>query len=156
MVGAALHVWTWLSSKIGQAIGIYLRRRSEDRKAAILDRVRGEDSIYRGKERGSPKSDDEDWEKVEQHLAGSATPEGKAEDEWDGIVGFFHPFWWVSSFSTIWGVDIECIIVMPVEVVKESSGLRSKLRKDAGLRLYVLYIQVIMMPQRIPFSSVSR
>ena len=98
VIGAVLHLWTWLSSKIGQAVGIYLRRRSQDRKGAILDHVKREDSIYRGKERGSPKSDDDDWEKVGEQVAGSATPRRKADDEWNGTIGFFHPFWWVVVF----------------------------------------------------------
>ncbi|KAK4913464.1 asparagine-linked glycosylation protein, partial [Elasticomyces elasticus] len=33
------------------------------------------------------------WEKV------STPPGQKPNDGWDGIVGFFHPFWWVSAKS---------------------------------------------------------
>ncbi|KAL8942652.1 MAG: hypothetical protein Q9211_001298 [Gyalolechia sp. 1 TL-2023] len=67
-------------------VGWYLRQKTAARRKLILTRVAAEASEYHLSARPSPKSGDNEWEKVE-------TPkEGEADDEWDGIIGFFHPF----------------------------------------------------------------
>lgn len=43
-----------------------------------------------GERRGS-----DEWESVDAYAVGTAKNGEKTEEEWDGIVGFFHPFWWV-------------------------------------------------------------
>lgn len=50
------------------------------------------------KEGGRPKSSsdgDDEWETVDSYALGTSPNGGKGEKEWDGIVGFFHPFWYV-------------------------------------------------------------
>jgi alpha-1,2-mannosyltransferase len=37
---------------------------------------------------------DEEWENIESFAVGTAKNGEKADREWDGIVGFFHPFWY--------------------------------------------------------------
>jgi alpha-1,2-mannosyltransferase len=37
--------------------------------------------------------DDDEWEQVEASTVGSAVNGGKADKDWSGLVGFFHPFW---------------------------------------------------------------
>lgn len=39
------------------------------------------------------ESDDEDWEKLSGHAVGSSTNGDKADRDFDGVIGFFHPFW---------------------------------------------------------------
>lgn len=38
------------------------------------------------------ESDDEDWEKLSGHAVGSSTNGDKADRDFDGVIGFFHPF----------------------------------------------------------------
>ncbi|KAL8758804.1 MAG: hypothetical protein Q9199_001215 [Rusavskia elegans] len=73
-------------------VGWYLRRRTTSRKITILARVKLEEAQYQLSASQSHKSDDGEWEKVEKHTAGSAKNGGEADDEWEGIIGFFHPF----------------------------------------------------------------
>ena len=82
-------------------VGWNLRRRSAARKNLISARVKLEESQSQLRERCSPKSDDGEWEKVEKYAVGSAANGGEAEDEWEGIIGFFHPFWFVSALE-VW------------------------------------------------------
>ncbi len=78
---------------IGQTIGWYLRRRTSARRDLIFARVKVEEDDYKSKKRRSPKYEDEDWERVESYTAGIAKNGEKANDDWEGMVGFFHPFW---------------------------------------------------------------
>ncbi|KAL8662324.1 MAG: hypothetical protein Q9168_008275, partial [Polycauliona sp. 1 TL-2023] len=73
-------------------VGWYLRRKTRARKITILARVKLEEARSQLYASQSPKSDDGEWEKVEKHTAGSAKNGGEADDEWEGIIGFFHPF----------------------------------------------------------------
>lgn len=73
--------------------GWYLRRRAHARREIILARTKIEEHDYQSKLRHSPKSDDGEWEKLEKSISGSATNREKLEEDWEGIVGFFHPFW---------------------------------------------------------------
>src|SRR5579862_8371205 len=79
----------------GQALGWYLRRKSRDRRNQLFSRVQAEEQdLRRGK--GEVAGVEEDgWETVESHVPGSAVNGGRAPKEWEGVVGFFHPFWWV-------------------------------------------------------------
>lgn len=66
-----------------RVLGWHLRSTSHDRKQYVLARVRSEIKIQ-----ASRKADDEDWEKVEGYRK-TTTPDNI---NWDGVVGFFHPF----------------------------------------------------------------
>ena len=78
-------------------VGLLLRRKTRDRRQLLRSRVRGEEVSYRSRQEEQPKGDDEDWEKVEGYSSGRSGGEGSAEDDWEGVVGFFHPFWYASS-----------------------------------------------------------
>ncbi|KAL9630715.1 MAG: hypothetical protein Q9204_004577 [Flavoplaca sp. TL-2023a] len=73
-------------------VGWYLRRRTTSRRITILARVKLEEAQYQLSASESPSLDDGEWEKVEKHTAGSAKNGEEADDEWEGIIGFFHPF----------------------------------------------------------------
>ncbi|KAL8894746.1 MAG: hypothetical protein Q9192_004077, partial [Flavoplaca navasiana] len=73
-------------------VGWYLRRRTTSRRITILARVKLEEAQYQLSASESPTLEDGEWEKVEQHIAGSAKNGEEAGDEWEGIIGFFHPF----------------------------------------------------------------
>ncbi|KAI9712618.1 MAG: hypothetical protein M1812_006798 [Candelaria pacifica] len=82
----------FLLSYIGQAIGWHLQRRTKERQTLISARVKAEEQEFILRENPSPKSDDGGWEKVESHAVGTARNGEKAETDWEGVVGFFHPF----------------------------------------------------------------
>ncbi|KAL8889735.1 MAG: hypothetical protein Q9215_003032 [Flavoplaca cf. flavocitrina] len=73
-------------------VGWYLRRRTTSRRITVLARVKLEEAQYQLSASESPPLDDGEWEKVEKHTAGSAKNGEEADDEWEGIIGFFHPF----------------------------------------------------------------
>jgi alpha-1,2-mannosyltransferase len=79
----------------GRTIGWYLRRKTAGRRAQILECVEEEEKIL-AEDQGARRDSDEEWENVESYAAGTAKNGEKADKEWDGIVGFFHPFWYAS------------------------------------------------------------
>lgn len=90
-------IWSWL----GMITGGYLHRKTEGRRAQVLKSIEEDEKYYaekHGKGKGDSKKGEEDdsWEKVQAYSAAS-TPDGnKLADDWAGIVGIFHPFWYVS------------------------------------------------------------
>lgn len=66
-------------------------------------RAEEEEFQARGVEKSSPsttQAEDEDWEKVDTSSVGTAGnnhnngQEKKRDECWNGIIGFFHPFWY--------------------------------------------------------------
>ena len=81
---------------LGAALGWYLRKKTDGRRCHILDLVAADEKKYREEGRNSPGGDsgeDAGWERVDAHTTGTSKNGGRADDDWDGIVGFFHPFW---------------------------------------------------------------
>lgn len=79
------------SRTFGTALGWYLRRKTEGRRAIIVRATEEHEREYkeRSSNRHSERSSlDDEWEKIEA----SSTNASKADHDWDGIVGFFHPF----------------------------------------------------------------
>ena len=70
-------------------VGQHLRRCSRTRRELLLARVANETKAYE-EELKKNKQEDADWEQV-----GTTPPNSAVKNsEWDGIVGFFHPFWY--------------------------------------------------------------
>lgn len=90
ILGILLIIGKWLVRSAGTTFGWYLRRKTAARRQAILLQVRSEETDYQSQ---GKKSDDGDWEKLETHAVGSSPNGGQADDEWEGTIGFFHPFW---------------------------------------------------------------
>jgi hypothetical protein len=79
--------------------------------------------------------EDQDWEKVEKNVVKSA-PNGLAvDDDWSGLVGFFHPFWCVLKF--IVEISTDNILAMPEVEENEFFGQQYEQRKIDGQTLYV-------------------
>jgi hypothetical protein len=78
-------------------IGWSLQRRTSKRRELISSRVRTEEEGFQADLQRSAKTEDEDWEQIESYAAGTA-PNGESpgDVEWEGVVGFFHPFWSVT------------------------------------------------------------
>lgn len=75
----------------GTVLGMYLRRKTEGRRAQVVEAVKKEEAAFQAKSKGQKESDDE-WESIDAAVAAAANGE-KGQKEWDGVVGFFHPFW---------------------------------------------------------------
>lgn len=73
----------------GQQVGHYLRRSCRTRRELLLARVATESKNY---EPEHAEVEGYDWEEI-----ASVATDGRVRDQqdkqWDGIVGFFHPFW---------------------------------------------------------------
>jgi alpha-1,2-mannosyltransferase len=70
--------------------GHYLRRSSRTRRELLLARVATESKNY---EAGHAETEDGDWEEIAS-VAKDGRVGNKADKQWEGIVGFFHPFWY--------------------------------------------------------------
>lgn len=44
-------------------------------------------------EKNKGRRDSDEWENVDAYAVGTAGNGEKGQSEWDGIVGFYHPFW---------------------------------------------------------------
>ena len=79
----------------GSLFGYYLRKKTAGRRAQILDLVESEEKEYLAE--NGKRRDSDDWEEVEAYATASSNNGEKADKDWDGIVGFFHPFWYVAD-----------------------------------------------------------
>lgn len=73
-----------------RSFGRALQIRGEDRRAAVVSRVHKDRDAVRESQSAQYVNED-GWETVEK--AGSAENGKAMQDDWDGVVGFFHPFW---------------------------------------------------------------
>ena len=78
---------------LGRWLGWHLQSRSRGRRAILAARVCAEEKQWLEKHQGGNPSEDEEWETIDSYAAGLARKGEKAEREWEGVVGFFHPFW---------------------------------------------------------------
>jgi alpha-1,2-mannosyltransferase len=87
LLGPKLIFW------VGGIAGSYLRKKTAGRKAQILDLTEKDQAEW--EEEGKDRRNSDDWESVDAYAVGTAKNGEKGEEEWDGIVGFLHPFWYV-------------------------------------------------------------
>ncbi|KAI8634519.1 glycosyltransferase family 4 protein [Xylariaceae sp. FL1651] len=82
---------------LGLCAGWYLRKKTDGRRALIIRATEESESAFRKKEpakqaAASTASGDDEWENIDGSMAGTSGNGEKGGREWDGIVGFFHPF----------------------------------------------------------------
>lgn len=75
-----------LARSLGAAVGWFILKRTHSRRQTLLQLELGKSK------RDSSSSEDGEWEKVGGQTAGTAPNGDKADRDWKGIVGFFHPF----------------------------------------------------------------
>lgn len=80
-----------------RSLGWSLKNKTNARRELILSQVRIEEEHYQETAQSAASSsagpEDDDWEKVDgtvPSIAGNGKPLGQ---DWEGIIGFFHPFW---------------------------------------------------------------
>ncbi|ORY59994.1 uncharacterized protein BCR38DRAFT_443537 [Pseudomassariella vexata] len=87
-----------ISQTVGITLGWYLRRKTDGRRALILRITEDNEKIFQEKNSsqhsgGSSNNSLRDWETIEGGVSvGTAQNGEKGEQDWDGIVAFFHPF----------------------------------------------------------------
>jgi len=79
---------------ICRAIGSTIHSRTDARRTLLLERARRDEHELAAKGIGQTTSQsDGDWEKIESASIPSSGNGEKAGREWEGVIGFFHPFW---------------------------------------------------------------
>ena len=82
----------------GQILGWQLRSRTKQRRELLLARVATERQIWEDKLVTASTTLDDEWEKVDRSRSQSllnGDSSKKADAAWNGLIGFFHPFWYV-------------------------------------------------------------
>ena len=72
---------------LGQQVGHHLRRSCRTRRELLLARVATESKNY-----DAENAEVEDWEEIAS-VATDGRVGSKQDKNWEGIVGFLHPFW---------------------------------------------------------------
>ncbi|KAL2149680.1 hypothetical protein VTH82DRAFT_8332 [Thermothelomyces myriococcoides] len=96
----ALVFFPLLWRAIGSFLGWYLRKKTDGRRCHIIELVEADEKKFNENRRASTSSstsggesaEDGGWEKVDAYTTGAARNGDVSDDDWDGIVGFFHPF----------------------------------------------------------------
>jgi alpha-1,2-mannosyltransferase len=100
LLAAIPFAWLFLVPLLWRAAGLmlgwYLRRKTDGRRARVLEVIEEDEKAFEQNSQGRSASDDDEWEAVEAYAVSSANNGETGEAEWDGIVGFFHPFWYVA------------------------------------------------------------
>jgi alpha-1,2-mannosyltransferase len=91
LLGPKLIFW------VGGIAGRYLRTKTAGRKAQILELT--EKDQVEWEEDGKDRRNSDEWENVDSYALGTAKNGEKGEEEWDGVVGFLHPFWYVHLYG---------------------------------------------------------
>ncbi|KAI1506660.1 hypothetical protein F5X99DRAFT_404019 [Biscogniauxia marginata] len=97
---AALAFWNFVlpalfrifCQTVGSTAGWYLRKKTEGRRSLILRATEESEKSFREKNSTKPDSSDDDWESIDSTAVGTSGNGEKGGRDWDGIVGFFHPF----------------------------------------------------------------
>ena len=77
-------------ARVGRALGWTLRKRTDGRRALLLSLMQDDNSKFRERSEGQA-----DKKQAQDASAGALSGVDIQQQDWDGIVGFFHPFWYV-------------------------------------------------------------
>ena len=84
-------------SGVLRCVGWVIQKRTRSRREYVRSRVcADEEEFKQAKVSSRVATDDDDWEKVDSSSIGTGSGSSKAPgngNKWDGIVGFFHPYW---------------------------------------------------------------
>ncbi|RKF82438.1 GDP-Man:Man-PP-Dol alpha-1,2-mannosyltransferase [Golovinomyces cichoracearum] len=76
--------------QVGKIVGHRLRKKNAARRAKILQILENEEKVWESV--GKKRRDSDEWESVERYTTETFPVKAIQSAEWDGIVGFFHPF----------------------------------------------------------------
>ncbi|KAL0470575.1 alpha-1,2-mannosyltransferase [Neurospora intermedia] len=78
---------------VGSSLGWYLRRKTDGRRCHILEVVEADERKYRDSKSAKGRKEEKEDRDTFNNTEATGTSDGKVYDkDWDGIVGFFHPF----------------------------------------------------------------
>jgi hypothetical protein len=120
-VGSTYFLLPYFLRFIAQNIGSTIRARTQTRRELLLKRAADD-------EKSTPPKPNKD------RLA-KDTYNGKPAHEWDGIIGFFHPFWY-ELLLCYCNKTLTLYLAMQEEVENEASGLPSAQPKNATPKLF--------------------
>lgn len=82
-----------LARVVGSALGWYLRRASSGRRAHLVSLMQMDQEKQKDERLwvGKPRDSGDEKKKARAAASGSEKPGA----DWRGVVGFFHPFWYV-------------------------------------------------------------
>lgn len=92
MIGSLVFFIPWTVNLTGKAVGLHLSRKTNAQRDFIIANAKREEEDYNEKERVSSESEDADWVAIGDRPGGVAPNGGTAPDDWEGVVGFLHPF----------------------------------------------------------------
>lgn len=84
-----------IANRVGRFLGFTLRKRTEGRRAQLTSVMDQEDDIYWKENPERQASGGQEWEAIGRPGPQTTSKDGKPQKDWDGIIGFFHPFWCV-------------------------------------------------------------
>lgn len=73
-------------------VGSNVKSKTESRKQLFLDRAAKEEAETSRKDATSQSQLDGEWEKIDASTPSSINGDKEAKS-WEGVIGFFHPFW---------------------------------------------------------------
>lgn len=80
-----------LVTYFGRLWGTQIRHRTQQRRELLIARARTENAESRGE---APGTVDDEWEKIDRSSSCSGSEdENNSSNRWEGVIGFFHPFW---------------------------------------------------------------
>ena len=79
------------SRVVGGLMGWYLRNKTDGRRSQLLQVMEEDERQF---QEGRHKNTSAEGEGARSHAAVALRDEKKAPAGWDGIIGFFHPFWY--------------------------------------------------------------
>ena len=71
---------------------LLVQRNSYSRRKPIRDQVLRDQQAFDSQRRPSAKSEDDDWEQVPSKTFSKIATKKTPEKDYDGFIGFFHPF----------------------------------------------------------------
>lgn len=71
-------------------------KKTEGRKALLISLMNEDNAKSQDQISESKSSSSDEWEKVQKEDSGKTSPLNDKQKDWDGIIGFFHPFWYAS------------------------------------------------------------
>lgn len=83
--------------QFGRVVGFLLKRKTDGRRSVLVSVMDEENEQNPQGQSDSKSSSSDEWEKIGEEVAASKlNSKGK---EWDGIIGFFHPFWYAPQMQ---------------------------------------------------------
>lgn len=147
-----------LLRRVGALVGWAILKKTEGRRALLVSLMDEENSKTTPESNADSKiSSSDGWEKIQASSNEvKANPSEAKHKDWDGIIGFFHPFWYViyaGKLSSNFGFTNSFFVdsAMLVVVVNEYYGPRLEQHRLDGHEPNVWFIQEITKLQKMKY-----